>query len=113
MLQGTGPNVLGGSKFTMQFLKNDNPDANTTQYTFTSKLGKTKGSYPQYHVDWVARHLAGQLGDVTSIVGCTEYSKDGNIFRAHPAYRGGACWHDWAMIGWEDDDNGPFFAPGQ
>jgi hypothetical protein len=28
----------------------------------------------------------------------TEYKRNGQLFHAHPAYRGGLPWHDWAMF---------------
>jgi hypothetical protein len=31
----------------------------------------------------------------------TEYKRNGQLFRAHPAYRGGRPWHDWAMFQYE------------
>ena len=31
----------------------------------------------------------------------TEYKRNGQLFRAHPAYRGGRPWHDWAMFRYE------------
>jgi hypothetical protein len=31
----------------------------------------------------------------------TKYKRNGQLFRAHPAYRGGLPWHNWAMFRYE------------
>jgi hypothetical protein len=33
---------------------------------------------------------------------CAEHSRGGQIFRAHPNYKGTGVWRDWVMIKWED-----------
>jgi hypothetical protein len=35
---------------------------------------------------------------------CSEHTRGGKIFRAHPNYRGKGPWKDWAMIKWEEGD---------
>ena len=34
------------------------------------------------------------------------------IFRAHPAYRGGTLWHDWALFEWVDPGGESHLVPG-
>jgi hypothetical protein len=36
----------------------------------------------------------------------TEYERDGIIYRAHPCYRGGPAWYDWAYVSWTFDGDG-------
>jgi hypothetical protein len=35
------------------------------------------------------------------------------IFRAHPSWRSGRTWHDWALFSWTDTDGTPVRIPGQ
>jgi hypothetical protein len=35
---------------------------------------------------------------------CSEHSRNGCMFRAHPNYRGKGPWRDWVMINWEEGD---------
>lgn len=34
----------------------------------------------------------------------SEHTRSGQIFRAHPNYRGKGAWRDWVMIQWQDGD---------
>jgi hypothetical protein len=39
----------------------------------------------------------------TGIRFCTEYQRNGQIFRAHSDYRSDGAWYDWVMIKWARD----------
>jgi hypothetical protein len=73
--------------------------------------------YHDAHIQWLCNHLIPDLGELASIRGCTEHTRvtaKGNryIFRAHPAYRGGPFWHDWALFQWQDPGGEPLLIPG-
>jgi hypothetical protein len=103
-------NMLRGSRFKMEFWEGG--EGESTHFNFAWYTKKSKGCYSKYHLRWLARHVGSHLGDGGSITGCSEHLSNGELFRAHPSYRGGDCWHDWAMFQWEDDDGGLFDAPG-
>ena len=46
----------------------------------------------------------GCLMHSSKVIGFTEYKIGDHKFRAHPSYRGGSEWHDWAMLRWEHLD---------
>jgi len=41
----------------------------------------------------------------TSIVIMSEYRRRGELFRAHPCYRGAKPWYDWVVLRWERPRN--------
>jgi hypothetical protein len=42
-------------------------------------------------------------GRTLNLVIFTDYKRNGQLFRAHPAYRGGLVWHDWAIFRYENN----------
>jgi hypothetical protein len=54
----------------------------------------------QYAVN-IQEHLA---QDIPKIPIFAEHTRSGQIFRAHPNYRGKGPWRDWVMIQWEEGD---------
>ena len=38
---------------------------------------------------------------------CTEHKRNGEIFRAHPGYRGETKWNDWVLVDWGADGHSP------
>ena len=38
-------------------------------------------------------------------------SGDSYLFRAHPSYRGGGKWHDWALFNWSVSEDGTMLIP--
>ena len=49
--------------------------------------------------------LQEELSDtVTKLQVYSEHSRHGQMFRAHPNYRGKGHWRDWVMIQWEEGD---------
>ncbi len=62
-------------------------------------------------------HLLVDLGALATIRGCTEHTRHTTrnrryIFRAHPAFRGGDKWHDWALFQWAADATNHHLIPG-
>jgi hypothetical protein len=45
-------------------------------------------------------------GRTLNLVLLTVYKRNGQLFRAHPAHRGGLPWHDWAMFPYEKSAQG-------
>ena len=54
------------------------------------------------HFCWLLQKKVAHLNP--KLLFCTEHSRDGLIFRAHPNYRGKGVWRDWAMIKWHEGD---------
>ena len=53
----------------------------------------------------IYRILEGQPEECHSITIYSEYRRLGELFRAHPGYRGGQPWYDWVVLRWERDPN--------
>ena len=73
--------------------------------------------YDEKHIQWLCNHLLSDLGQLSSVRGCTEHTRTTTrggryIFHAHPAYRGGPMWHDWALFQWLDEDGDYQLVPG-
>jgi hypothetical protein len=105
------PNTLRGSQFTFEI--QENVTGEIADYTFAWHSNKTKGCYPKRHVEWVAWNIVCKLGDGGCLVGCTQHIRKGQVFRAHPSYRGSDCWHNWELFEWHHPITGAFNAPGQ
>lgn len=105
--------ILGGSRFSIEMEEIDAGVGDLFEYKFRWHSKDTTGCYGKPHIDWVAKHVGREFGDGRALTGCTEHTRQNEIFRAHPSYRGGAPWHDWAMFEWADDADGTYAAPGQ
>jgi hypothetical protein len=69
-------------------------------------------------VGWLCSNILAELGPDALIRGCTEHKRrtptgEKFIFRAHPSWRGGRSWHDWALFSWTHFDGTPLHIPGQ
>ena len=68
-------------------------------------------------VQFLVEHYAALPGSHTPLIGpgcryfhrrlflCTEYKRDGVIFRGHANYRQTGPWYDWVMLRWAREDN--------
>ena len=56
---------------------------------------------PQYDLDPKSPHLAHNAARLA-----TEYTGEGESFRASPNYRNGGPWYDWAMFRWAKEGTG-------
>jgi hypothetical protein len=73
--------------------------------------------YCHDHIQWLCNHLLAALGPSSSVRGCTEHTRVTSrgaryIFRAHPGYRGGTFWHDWALFQWTESEGETQSIPG-
>lgn len=105
--------VLQGSRFSLTLVAAGPDDDDAFEYTFAWESRITMGCYSKSHIDWVAHHIGRELGEGPVLMGCTEHTRKGQLFRAHPSYRGGAPWYDWAMFEWVGGDDSVYYAPGQ
>jgi hypothetical protein len=112
--------VLSGAKFTIAWASS-NGDDNDIKSHATIVWDKSNCIVTSYHpryLQWLCINILAELGPNDSIRGCTEHKRstqsgDKYIFRAHPAWRGGESWHDWAVFSWEDDDGMSLRIPAQ
>jgi hypothetical protein len=73
--------------------------------------------YDAIHIQWLCNNLLSDLGPRATIRGCTEHRRTTHtganyMFRAHPSFRGGKCWHDWALFQWTESNNVTNLVPG-
>ena len=72
------------------------------QFQFQWKNPKCSLSFPKRVTDFVNEYVVANLHGQT-VLGFTELRLNGYLFRAHPSYRSGDPWHDWAMLNWGAD----------
>ena len=112
------PPTLAGAKFEIQ-LRNDSHDKLLPDATIIwDKTHRIETSYASRFLEWLCSNILGVLGLDASIRGCTEHKRrtpngDKFIFRAHPSWRGGRSWHDWALFSWTNTDGTSVRIPGQ
>jgi hypothetical protein len=103
---------LVGAKFSIQ-LTNDRDDNLLLDATIIwGKSQCIKSSYHPRFLGWLCSNILAVLGQDVPIRGCTEHkwrtpTGDKFIFRAHPSWRSGRSWHDWALFSWTDTDETP------
>jgi hypothetical protein len=73
-------------------------------------------SYHPRHFEWLCSTLLPTVGQTLKFRGCTEHKRtcesgETFLFRAHPSYRGGAKWHDWALFNWSGSDDETMLIP--
>jgi hypothetical protein len=103
--------VLVGAKYTIEWVL-DNGDDDDIKSNATIVWDKSNCIVTSYHpryLEWLCSNILVELGPNVAIRGCTEHKRstqtgDKYIFHAHPAWRSGDSWHDWAVFSWEDDD---------
>ncbi len=110
--------TLAGAKFVIQ-ITNDSQDELLPDATIIwDKTHRIETSYASRFLEWLCSNILGVLGLDASIRGCTEHKRrtpngDKFIFRAHPSWRGGRSWHDWALFSWTNTDGTSVRIPGQ
>ena len=77
---------------------------------------ETSDSYR--HFEWVLSVLSAEIGESIKCRGWSEHKRnsesgsgDSYLFRAHPSYRGGGKWHDWALFNWSVSEDGTMLIP--
>jgi hypothetical protein len=110
--------LLQGAKYTISFGPPNVHNANGGGATLSwKKRHLISNGYEAKHIEWLTNHLLADLGALATVQGCTEHTRETTrggryIFRAHPSYRGGDMWHDWALFQWTSDDDGVELIPG-
>ena len=109
---------LVGAKFSIQ-LTNDGDDELLPDATIVwDKSHRIERSYHPRFLGWLCSNILAELGQDALIRGCTEHKRrtplgEKFIFRAHPSWRSGSSWHDWALFSWTNSDGLPVRIPGQ
>jgi hypothetical protein len=103
--------VLLGAKYTIELMSDDGADndMNSNATIVWDKSNCIIRSYHPRYLEWLCSNVLAELGPNVAVRGCTEHKRstqngDKYIFRAHPAWRGGDSWHDWAVFSWEEED---------
>jgi hypothetical protein len=110
--------ILQGAKYTITFgASNLEHDLGGEVTLSWDKRHVVANGYNDQHIQWLCNHLLADLGELANVRGCTEHTRVTNrgkryVFRAHPAYRGGPMWHDWALFQWTDADGNDQLIPG-
>jgi hypothetical protein len=112
--------VLVGAKYSIKLTSEDgdDDDIHSSATIVWDKSNRIVRSYHPRYLEWLCSNVLAELGPNVAVRGCTEHKRstqsgDKYIFRAHPAWRGGDSWHDWAVFSWEDDDGTSLRIPGQ
>ena len=97
---------LQGAKYTITYgAETPNHDLGGIATLEWDQRHIVANGYHGEHIQWLCNNLLSDLGELAAIRGCTEHTRVTGrggryIFRAHPAYRGGTFWHDWALFQW-------------
>ena len=109
---------LVGAKFTIELTSDRNDDLNPEATIVWDKCHRIETSYQPRFLEWLCSNILAELGPNLPIRGCTEHKRktvtgEKYIFRAHPSWRGGTSWHDWALFSWADMDEKLVHVPAQ
>jgi hypothetical protein len=109
---------LVGAKYTIELTSDENDDISPDATIVWDPSHRIETSYSPRFLEWLCSNILAELGPNIPIRGCTEHKResltgDKFIFRAHPSWRGGGSWHDWAIFSWEQMDGLPMHIPGQ
>ncbi len=110
--------MLVGAKYTLELHSGDDDNILPDASIVWDKHHRIEKSYHPRFLEWLCSNVLSELGPNIPIRGCAEHKrviKSGEtfIFRAHPSWRGGDSWHDWAIFLWEQDDGTPMHLPAQ
>lgn len=108
-----GKNIMSGSKFQLIGSSNSIEESNVDSVHLNWEAKDVKSTFHRKYVSWLGKHLLKSIGPYIPIDGCTEYNRNGLIFRAHPNYRSTGGWFDWALFKWEVDEGVFIDIPGQ
>ena len=101
-----------GSQFELRFDCEEYSDTESYSIEIKWKGTRVKDSLNSHLCKCVAGRLfvhkgeGGCLHKDSVVKGYTEFNHQGTTYRAHPCFRGVKSWHDWAMIKWNDMDEG-------
>jgi hypothetical protein len=111
--------LLLAAKYTVKISRTRlNQELPTASFVWDARHIVETGYHPR-HFEWLCSILLPTLGEAITFRGCTEHTRqsvtgeDNIIFRAHPSYRGGVKWHDWALFNWSVNENETMLIPAQ
>lgn len=110
--------LLLGAKYTVHIRNELNASFPTATFGWDPRH-VVETSYHPRHFEWLCSILLPLVGDAITFRGCTEHKRanesgEGSyLFRAHPSFRGGTQWHDWALFNWAASDEGTMLIPAQ
>jgi hypothetical protein len=110
--------TLVGAKYTLELHSGDDDDILPDASIVWDKHHRIETSYHPRFLEWLCSNVLAELGPNIPIRGCAEHKRVTTcgktyMFRAHPSWRGGDSWHDWAIFSWEQDDGTPMHLPAQ
>jgi hypothetical protein len=110
--------ILIGAKYTLELHSGDNDDILPDATIVWDKNHRIEKSYHPRFLEWLCSNVLSELGPNILIRGCAEHKRVTTcgktyMFRAHPSWRGGDSWHDWAIFAWVQDDGTPVHLPAQ
>ena len=110
--------TLVGAKYTLELHSGDDDDILPDASIVWDKHHRIETSYHPQFLEWLCSNVLAELGPNIPIRGCAEHKRVTTcgktyMFRAHPSWRGGDSWHDWAIFSWEQDDGTPMHLPAQ
>jgi hypothetical protein len=115
---GDMEHLLLATKYTVQ-IKRQRLNQEVPKATFRwDERHVVEASYHPRHFEWLCSLLLPLVGQSITFRGCTKHKRntgsgDSYIFRAHPSYRGGVKWHDWALFNWSESEDGIMLIPAQ
>jgi hypothetical protein len=94
---------LVGAKFSIQLANGRDDDLLPDATIIWDRSHCIKTSYHPWFLGWLCSNILAILGQDAPIRGCTEHKRrtptgDKFVFRAHPSWRSGRSWHDWALF---------------
>jgi len=95
-----------GSAFILEITKDDDfYKVSTLGLGVMSSLDLDDRLYPDL-VQYIVCYLSDECENMPRHVRCCSeiVDDDGNLFRAHPNYRGTGFWHDWAHVSYQVED---------
>jgi hypothetical protein len=109
---------LVGVKFSIQLTNDRDDDLLPGATIIWDKSHCMDTSYHPRFLGGFCSNILAVLGQDASICGCAEHKRrtptgEKFIFRAHPFWRSGRSWHDWALLSWTGMDGTPVHIPGQ
>jgi hypothetical protein len=112
--------LLVAAKYTVTITRHRlNQEVPTATFVWDARHVVETGYHPR-HFEWLCSLILPKIGQCLKFRGCTEHKRkshttgvDNYLFRAHPSYRGGCKWHDWALFNWSVSDHGTMLIPAQ
>jgi hypothetical protein len=113
-----GEHLLLAAKYTVEIKRTRLNQERPTATFVWDERHVVETSYHPRHFEWLCSILLPEVGHSLKFRGCTEHKRDGDngksfLFRAHPSFRGGEKWHDWALFNWSVAEEETVLIPAQ